>query len=224
MPEQTITKDRASPIPGLDAEATPLLSLGLGLTGLALGLRPRLAPLPLALTALAAALYRDPARHTPADPGTVFAPADGAIVVIDEIYEHRFMHTDCVRIAVASSPLDVPVGRSPAAGTVRYLEQVSGEFRPVTDPAAPERNERLYVGIETEWGPMLIVQLAGPLGRRIVCRVRAGDRLEAGARLATVRFGARTDLIVQRDAIRLLVAAGQHVTAGISRLGEVMPL
>jgi phosphatidylserine decarboxylase len=224
MPEQTISKERGSHIPGLDAEATPLLGLGLGLTGLALGLRPRLAPLPLALMALAAALYRDPSRNTPADAGALFAPADGAVIVVDEIYEHRFLHTDCLRIAVASSPLDVPVGRCPAAGVVRYLEQVSGEYRPVSDRAAPERNERLYIGVDTDWGPMLIVQIAGPLGRRIACKVQAGERLAAGARLATVRFGARTDLIVQRDSVRLLVAAGQHVAAGISRIGDIKTL
>jgi len=224
MPEQTITKERGSPIPGFDAEAAPLLGLGLGLTGLALGLRPRLAPLPLALTAIAAALYRDPSRHTPADAGALFAPADGAVIAVDEVYEHRFMHTDCLRIAVASSPLDVPVGRCPSAGVVRYLEHVSGEYRPIGDKAAPERNERLYIGVETDWGPMMVVQIAGPLGRRIACKVQAGERLAAGARLGTVRFGARTDLIVQRDSVHLLVGAGQHVTAGVSRVGDVKTL
>lgn len=221
MPEQTISRERGSPIPGLDAEAAPLLSLGLGLTGLALGLRPRLAPLPLALTALAAALYRDPARNTPAEPSALFAPADGTVTAVDEVYEHRFMHTDCVRISVVSSPLDVPVSRSPAAGVVRYLEQVSGELRPVGEQAAAERNERLYVGIDTDWGPLLLVQIAGPLSRRIVCRLQAGEQLAAGARLGTMRFGARTDLLIQRDAARLLISAGQRVAAGLSRIGAV---
>jgi phosphatidylserine decarboxylase len=224
MPPQTAANERRSRIPGFDAEATPLLSLGLGLTGLALGLRPRFAPVPLALTALAAALYRDPDRVTPDVPGALFAAADGAILALDEVYEHRFLHTDCVRITTAVSPLDVPVCRSPAAGEVRYVAQVAGEYRPASDPEAGERNQRIYIGIECAWGPILVVLIASPLGRRISCRAQAGEYVAAGARLGTVRFGARTDLFVQRDTIRLLAQAGQHCAAGMTRIGEVMPL
>ncbi len=220
-PQQTAAKDRVSRIPGFDAEATPLLGIGLGLTGLALGFRPRFAPLPLALTALAAALYRDPERATPGDSGAIFSPADGAVLLIDEVYEHRFLHTDCVRIVMAVSPLDVPVCRSPAGGTVRYVAHVSGEYRPASDPEAAARNERVYVGIEAAWGPLMIVQMAGPLGRRIVSRARIGDSVEPGARLGTVRFGARTDLYIQRDVARLLIGPGQRVVAGISRIADL---
>lgn len=222
MPDQTASKDKepSSPIPGLDAEATPLLGIGLGLTGLALGLRPRLAPLPLALTALAAALYRNPRRATPQEQQTLFAPADGAILAIEEVYEHRFLHTDCLRIAIAATPLDVPVTRSPAAGVLRYREHVSGEYRPVGDPLAAERNERLYLGISAEWGPLLVVLIASPLGRRIACRLQPGDPIAAGDRLATVRFGARTDLYIQRDSFHLQVEPGQRLAAGLTRIGE----
>ncbi|MBX0327655.1 phosphatidylserine decarboxylase [Oscillochloris sp. ZM17-4] len=223
-PQQSVAKDRASHIPGFDAEATPLLGLGLGLTGLALGFRPRFAPLPLALTALAAALYRDPERTTPTAPGTIFAPADGSILRIDEIYEHRFLHTDCVRIAVDTSPLDVPVCRSPAGGVIGYVAHVPGEYRPASDPEAAERNERVYVGITTAWGLLMVVQIAGPLGRRISSKVQVGDSVEPGARLGTVRFGSRTDLYIQRDVARLLIGIGQHTAAGLTRIGELASL
>jgi len=224
MTEQTISKDRSASIPGLDPEATPLLGLGIGLTGLALGLRPRLAPLPLALIAIAAALYRDPARLTPNEPGSLFAPADGSVVRVDEVYEHRFVHSDCLRVAVAITPLDVPFCRCPALGSVSYLEHVSGEYRPASDSEAGERNQRVYVGVETEWGPLLLTLIAGPIARRISCRVKLGDRLDAGARIGAVRFGARVDLYIQRDVVRLLATSGQRLTAGITRIGQVLPL
>ncbi|NTU83031.1 MAG: phosphatidylserine decarboxylase [Chloroflexales bacterium] len=224
MPEQTIPKERTSHIPGLDPEVTPLLGLGLGLTGLALGLRPRLAALPLALTALTAALYRDPERATPSEPGSIFAPADGVVLRVDELYEHRFVHSDCLRLSVDIGPLDVPVIRSPAIGLVRLVEQVSGEYRPASDPEAGDRNERIYIGLETDWGPLLIALVAGPIGRRLVCRVRVGDRLEAGTRLGTARFGARADLYVQRDVARLTTGPGMRLVAGITRIGAVVPL
>lgn len=223
MPDQTISNSNESQprIPGFDAEATPLLGLGLGLTGLALGLRPRLAPVPLALTVLAALLYRDPKRVTPDAPGAVFAAADGQVLAIDELYEHRFLHTDAMRIATAISPLNVPVTRSPAAGHVRYLEHVRGEYRPASDAAAAERNERNYIGVETRWGPLLVVQIAGPLARRIACRVQLGDDVEAGERIGSLRFGARTDLILPRDAVNMLATVGASLVGGLSRVGTV---
>jgi phosphatidylserine decarboxylase len=224
MPEQIISNDRSTPIPGLDPEATPLLGLGLGLTGLALGLRPRLAAVPLALTALAAALYRDPTRVTPHEPGSLFAPADGTVLRVDELYEHRFVHSDCLRIAVAIAPLNVPVCRCPTAGVVNFIEPVSGEFRPAGDGEAGERNERTYIGVDTDCGPVLLALIAGPLARRISCRVNVGDRLEAGARLGAVRFGARADLYIQRDVAQLVVEPGQRLVAGITRIGRVAPL
>lgn len=223
MTEETITRGRAPQIPGFDAEVTPFLGLGLGLTGLALGLKPRLAPLPLAITALAALLYRDPNRTTPHEPASIFAPADGTIIAIDEIYEHRFLHTDSLRIATSLSPLDVPVNRSPVSGIVRYVEHIDGEYRPVADAEAAERNTRTYIGIEAPWGPVLVTQIAGPIARRIVNRVQLGMPIEAGERIGTVRFGARTDLIVQRDTIEALVGIGQRLTAGVSRIARVVP-
>jgi phosphatidylserine decarboxylase len=224
MPEQTASKERTPRIPGLDVDAWPLVGIGLGLTGIALGFRPRLAPVPLALTAIAAALYRDPERTTPAEPLTLFAPADGAVVAVNDVYEHRFLHTDALRLSVISSPLDVPICRSPVAGLVQYVQPVSGEFRPVADPLASNQNERLYVGITTDWGPVLVCMVAGPVGRRISCYVQPGDRVEAGARLGVTRFGSRTDLFIQRDVLNLDVNVDQRVLAGVSRLGQITPV
>jgi phosphatidylserine decarboxylase len=212
------------PIPGLDTEAVPLLGVGLGLTGLALGLRPRLAPLPLALTALAAFLYRDPERATPEDASTIYAAADGALQRIDEYYEHRYLHTDAIRITTLVSPFDVAVSRSPAAGVVQYLEHIAGDHHSLRSPEAEAHNSRTCVGIKAAWGPLLVIMFAGVLGRRIVSHVQPGERIEAGERIGTVRFGSRIDLVVQRDSILPLAAVGQHMTAGRSRMAQVVPL
>jgi phosphatidylserine decarboxylase len=223
MPEQTVPTTRKPKLPGLDSEVTPVLGVGLGLTGLLLGLRPRLAAWPLALTAVAALLYRDPDRVTPEDPGAIFAPADGVVIGIEELYEHRFLHTDAVRLAIAASPFDVPVHRSPAAGSVAYLEQMPGEFGPIWDLSAAERNERQYIGIQTEWGPLLLSLIGGPLARRISCNVGVGERLEAGARLCTVRFGARVDMLLPRDVVEQLPAMGSRLYAGVTRVARIVP-
>jgi phosphatidylserine decarboxylase len=203
---------------------TPVLGVGLGLTGLLLGLRPRLAAWPLALTAIAAMLYRDPDRATPEEAETIFAPADGMVIGVEELYEHRFLHTDAVRVAIAATPFDVPIHRSPAAGTVAYLEHIPGEYRPIWDLHAAEHNERQYIGIKTAAGPMLLALIAGPLARRVVCRVGLGERVEAGARLCTIRFGARVDLLLPRDVVEDLPAVGGRLQAGVTRVGRIVPL
>ncbi len=221
MTEQTSSSTRKARLPGLDAEATPVIGVGLGLTGLVLGLRPRLAGWPLALTAVAALLYRDPKRVTPADPYAIFAPADGVVIGVDEMYEHRFLHTDAVRIAIAASPFDVPVQRSPAAGMVAYTEHVEGEYHSIGDMAAGDTNERQYIGIKTAWGPLLLALVAGPLARRLDCRVEVGDQLAAGQRLSTIRFGARVDLLLPYDELGDFPAVGEHLRAGVSRIGRL---
>jgi phosphatidylserine decarboxylase len=222
MPQTTSTPHK-SRLPGLDAEATPVIGLGLGLTGLMLGLRPRLAPVSLALTAAAVLLYRDPERVTPDETAALFAPADGVLIGVEELYEHRFLHTDAVRLAIVVSPIDVPVHRSPAAGVVAYLEHIPGAYRSAWDARADEHGERQYIGIKTGWGPLLLVISAGPLKRRITSQVRLGEHIQAGARLSKARFGSRVELLLPRDAVGELPEIGDRLHAGATRIGHVVP-
>ncbi|MBO9310943.1 phosphatidylserine decarboxylase [Chloroflexus sp. MS-CIW-1] len=221
MSEPT-TNQRQPAIPGLEVEATAVVGIGLGLTGLALGLRPRLAPVALALTALTAALFRNPRRVPPDEPRTIFAVADGQVQGVREVYEHRFVHSDCLRLTTVVGPLDVPICRAPTAGRVVYLEQLMGDHRPLRDPHAPERNQRLYIGLETAWGPILLAIIASPLGRWLRCETTQGATLNAGARIASIRFGGQVDLYIQRDVLDPLVAPGARTLAGRSRLGAVV--
>lgn len=228
MPEQDVSSSQGKVrLPGLDPEATPVIGIGIGVAGILLGLRPRLAAWPLALAAATAALlYRNPERDTPAVADALFAPADGVLTGVDEEYEHRFLHTDALRLSITVSPLDVAVQRSPLAGTVAYLDRISSEGRPVWDlhPVAPERSERQYVGLVAEWGPVLLVITAGALARHITCPLTLGERVEAGGRIARVRFGARVDLLLPRDVVTGLPAPGTRLRGGLSRIGRVVPL
>ncbi|KAB8140467.1 phosphatidylserine decarboxylase [Chloroflexia bacterium SDU3-3] len=219
MAEETAVTPPKTSLPGIDAAATPLIGLGLGLTGIALGLRPKLAAYPLALTALAAILFRDPRRRTPVEDAALFAPADGLVVAIDELYEHRFLHTDALRLRIRIAPLDVPVVRSPAAGTLRYVEHTPGEPHALWERSEPAQAEQLQLGIEAEWGPLLLMLQAGPLTPEIAHQLELGARLGAGARLATMRFGANVDLLLPADVIHDLPILGARLRAGVTRMG-----
>jgi phosphatidylserine decarboxylase len=213
-------------LPGLDPEATPLIGIGLGIAGVLLKLQPRLAAWPLALAAVTALLYRNPKRETPAGSASLFSPCDGVVAAIGEQYEHRFLHTDALRLSIAVAPLDVPVQRSPVAGTVAYLEYVRGAERRLWELGQrdEEQAERVYIGLVAEWGPVLLVLSTASLARHISCSLNDGDRVEAGARIATVRLGARVELLLPRDVVAELPLVGTRLRAGVSPVGRVVPV
>ncbi|HEU5088944.1 MAG TPA: phosphatidylserine decarboxylase [Roseiflexaceae bacterium] len=225
MPEHTTRPDSRLHIPGLDPDATPLIGLGLSVAGLVLGIRPRLAPWPLALTAAAALLYRDPERATPNQRDALFAPADGVVREVDEIYEHRFLHTEALRISIAVSPIDVPVQRSPAAGQVSYMDYLEADQASGWETSDKiERGPCLLIGITTPWAPLLLAVRASALHRQIIGRVEVGQHVVAGQRLSVARFGARVSLLVPRDLLPDPPQVGDTLRAGVTRIGSGVPL
>ncbi len=177
--------------------------------------------LALAGAAFAAALlwfYRDPERKPPGDPSLWVSPADGKVVEILEA-EHPYVGK-AVKIGVFMSPLDVHVNRVPASGSVRYLQYVPGRKLMAFNEKASEENERFYVGLETGEGPLLLVQIAGFLARRIVSEVRKGDALQRGERYGMIRLGSKVDVYLPAS-VRPAVVVGQKVKAGETVIGVV---
>jgi len=124
-------------------------------------------------------------------------------------------------VSIFLSPLDVHVNRSPLAGLVVGVEYRPGAKLPAYRPDASERNERTTIAIQGEAARVVVRQVAGVLARRIVCRVRPGDKLVAGERFGLIKFGSRTDLVVPAAA-RLRVKAGDRVLGGETVVG-VLP-
>ena len=224
MSDESLPPDTRSRLPGLDPAATPLLGIGLGLTGLVLGIRPRLAAIPLALTAAAALLLRDPDRNTQPVIGALFAPADGIVTSIEDTYEHRFLHTDATRVTITCSVIDVAVQRSPVSGRIRYLAELTAE-QPLgwaSREADIDHGAALLIGINTGWAPVLLAIRTNSLIRQLACRIEPGDIVEAGERLTTARFGAQVDLLIPCDLASGLPQIGEHVQAGITRMAQVV--
>jgi phosphatidylserine decarboxylase len=168
----------------------------------------------LALPALAfAGFFRDPERAPPDVPGALLAPADGKVMGIVRVDDPWV--GPAVRISIFLSPFDVHVNRSPMTGLVRDVERVAGRFKAAYRSEASELNERCTVALEGGAARVAVSQIAGVVARRIVCRVRRGDTLEAGERFGLIRFGSRTDLIAPGSA-DVRVAVGQRVRGGES--------
>jgi len=191
-----------------------------GAVALALALMGRRAlALPFAAASLASVgFFRDPEREIPDVARGVLSPADGRVTSIDDV-EDPFVGA-ATRISVFLSPLDVHVNRAPIGGLVVDTAYTRGRFVAAYNPEAGEVNERCTIRIQGESARVTVVQIAGVVARRIVCRVAAGDKVAAGERIGLIRFGSRTDCVVPRGAA-VQVAPGDHVVGGVTVLGTL---
>ncbi|MFZ1058905.1 MAG: phosphatidylserine decarboxylase, partial [Candidatus Rokuibacteriota bacterium] len=160
--------------------------------------------------------FRDPERTPPEVPGAVLAPADGRVREIREVRD-PFVG-EAVRVSIFLSPLDVHVNRSPLAGLVAEVEFHPGRFLAAYRPEASEENERCRIALQGESARVTVTQIAGVVARRVVCRVRPGDKLRAGERFGLIRFGSRTDLFMPRGA-HLRCRPGDKVRGGETIMG-----
>lgn len=182
--------------------------------------RPRLA---LPFAALAAAFlffFRDPERQSPAETGLVLSPADGRVLVAGDPQERAAPAGEWRQISIFLSPLDVHVNRIPVSGRVARVEYRPGRYAPAYDDSAATENECNTIWIDREGGPVVCRQITGVLVRRVVCRVKAGDRVTAGERFGVMKFGSRIDLFLPPDA-QLLVRVGDKVRAGETVLARL---
>jgi phosphatidylserine decarboxylase len=204
-------------MPAIAADGWPFilvpLAVALGLAGL--GWR-RTAVLPAGLAAFMAFFFRDPERTAPATAGVILAPADGRVTEVRDRVEDPFVGP-ARQVVIFLSPLDVHVNRAAIAGRVVRVEYSPGSFRPAYQSEA-EWNEQVSIALESEVGRVVMRQVAGVLARRIVCRVREGDRLEAGDRFGMIKFGSRMDVVMPARA-RVLVVPGHRVRGGESVIG-----
>lgn len=157
--------------------------------------------------------FRDPERTPPDVPGAVLAPADGRVMGVGGARDAVL--GPVVRVSIFLSPLDVHVNRAPVAGLVREVAYVPGRFLAAYRQEASEVNERCTVTLDSGAARVAVRQIAGVLARRIVCRVRPGDTLEAGERYGLIRFGSRTDLLVP-SGTEIRVRVGDRVRGGES--------
>ena len=175
----------------------------------------------LILCAFALWFYRDPDRALPEkkEGENIFvSPADGKIVEIVPV-EHEFTGPS-IKVGIFMNAFSVHVNRAPCESTVEYLKYVPGKKIAAFAPKASEVNERHYVGLSTPHGPVLLVQIAGLLARRIVCRVKRGDTLSAGERYGMIKLGSKVDIYLPVG-VEFSVKLGDKVYAGQSVLGVI---
>lgn len=170
--------------------------------------------------------FRDPERIPPPRPGAVIAPADGRIVSVAQAVPPAELGLGAAprwRVAIFLSVLDVHVNRVPTSGTVTRIAYRHGKFVNASLDKASEGNERNALALRLPDGrEMAVVQIAGLIARRILCHVREGDAVRAGARFGLIRFGSRTDIYLP-EGVRPLVLVGQTMIGGETVIADLNP-
>lgn len=145
--------------------------------------------------------FRNPKRNTQENPNHIIAPADGKVVVIEEVTEHEYFEDKRIQVSIFMSPLNVHVNRYPITGEVKYAKYHPGKFLVAWHPKSSIENERTTVVVENKTtGPILFRQIAGALARRIVMYSKKYDQAKQGEDMGFIKFGSRIDIFLPLDA------------------------
>lgn len=168
------------------------------------------------LTAWCVYFFRMPERVPPEHPDWIVSPADGKIVLIEEVPppEGLGMSAEKLwRVSVFLNVFDVHVNYIPFSGTVKNVMYHAGQFLNASLDKASDLNERNTVMIELENGAeMAVVQIAGLIARRIRCDIKKGDTVKCGDVFGLIRFGSRVDIYLP-SGVEPLVRVGQRMIA-----------
>ena len=199
-------------------EGYPFIAGAVGLTVLVFLFIPFGAVIPALLIAFMLYFFRDPERNVPDEKDIFGAPADVKIILIREMHEFKYLKKDVKEISIFMSPMDVHVNRAPCDGRVKQVVHNKGRFHAAYKDEASLQNENIEMVLETEYGDVLVRQVAGFLARRAVCRKKAGNVLKRGERYGVIKFSSRVDLYLPPD-VKIRVGLGDIVKAGETIIG-----
>lgn len=205
----------------MDRAGLPFVALAAVPSVAALTLGTPVAALVLLALPLAIGLFfRDPDRSPPADADLVLSPADGRVMFAGDATEDAPSGT-WRQVTIFLSLLDVHINRTPVAGRVTSVAYRPGTFLPAYRLES-RTNERSEIWLDQGGRTIVVRQVVGVLARRVVCRVKAGDVVPAGARIGLMKFGSRMDVFVPPTAT-LTVAVGESVRAGETVIARLAP-
>jgi phosphatidylserine decarboxylase len=165
--------------------------------------------------------FRNPKRVTNSKEGEIVAPADGTVVLIEEIEETEYLNDKRKMVSIFMSPLNVHVNRAPITGNVTYTRYHKGKYLVAWHPKSSQLNERTTVVMENnKTGPILFRQIAGAVARRIAIYCRPNDQLLAGQEFGFIKFGSRMDVFLPVEA-EVCVKIGDKPTGGETIIARI---
>ncbi len=151
----------------------------------------------------------------------VLCPADGKVVVIEEVYEAEYFKDQRIQVSVFMSPINVHVNRNPINGIVKYAKYHAGLYLVAWHPKSSTENERTTIVYEhANKTQILMRQIAGALARRICYYVKTDDVVSQGSEMGFIKFGSRVDLFFPLGT-KINVSLNQVVKGGITQIAEI---
>lgn len=165
--------------------------------------------------------FRSPQRNWVINPNQVICPADGKVVVIEEVFEPEYLKTKCLQVSVFMSPINVHVNRNPISGLVKYFKYHPGKYLVAWHPKSSTENERTTTVVETNTGVQVLYrQIAGALARRIVWYIKEGENVTQSQQFGFIKFGSRVDIFLPLGTT-INVSLQQVVKGGVTVLATI---
>ncbi|QNF35397.1 phosphatidylserine decarboxylase family protein [Adhaeribacter swui] len=165
--------------------------------------------------------FRSPFRNLITHEDLIIAPADGKVVVIEDVHEPEFFKDTRKQISIFMSPINVHITRNPVSGVVKYFKYHPGNYLVAWHPKSSTKNERTTVVVTADAGPdILFRQIAGAMARRIVWYVTEGDEVNQGEEFGFIKFGSRVDIFVPTNA-DVKVSIGEKTKGGQTVIAQL---
>jgi phosphatidylserine decarboxylase len=166
------------------------------------------------------AFFRIPFRIFSLQNDQIIAPADGKVVVIEEVEEPEYFKDKRIQVSIFMSPTNVHVNRNPIAGDVKYVKYHPGKYLVAWHPKSSTLNERYTVVLGNNHSEILVRQIAGKLARRIVNYLQVGDQVDQCDEFGFIKFGSRVDLFLPLNT-KINVNIKDKVKGGITVIGTI---
>jgi len=163
--------------------------------------------------------FRMPVRQLTISEEAIVSPADGKVVVIEEVEPDEFYKERRIQLSVFMSPANVHVNRLPIAGNIVYNKYHPGKFLVAWHPKSSTDNERWSVVIENSKGSILCKQIAGALARRICNYSAVGQSFKQCDEYGFIKFGSRVDLLLPVGT-KIHAKIGDVVKGGVTVLAS----
>jgi phosphatidylserine decarboxylase len=159
--------------------------------------------------------FRIPKRVLIIQENAIIAPADGKVVVIEEVQADEYFTDRRIQVSIFMSPLNVHVNRNPVTGEVVYNQYHKGKYLVAWHPKSSTENERHSVVYRKGGKEILVKQIAGALAKRICNYLQPGQQVKQTDEMGFIKFGSRVDLLLPLDA-KILVKIGDKPKGGVT--------
>ncbi|MEO8719700.1 MAG: phosphatidylserine decarboxylase family protein [Ginsengibacter sp.] len=164
--------------------------------------------------------FRSPKRNFTVAHDRVICPADGKVVVIEEMTDTEYFKDKRLQVSIFMSPSNVHINRIPMSGEVKYSQYHKGKYLVAWSPKSSTLNERHSVVIKSGTSEILVKQIAGALAKRIVNYLKVGQLVSQGNEMGFIKFGSRVDVLLPVGT-ELNVKLNQQVKGGVTVLATI---